>query len=94
MEDYKKKLEEVSKKYSSCIYLEEVLSDDDKEVLKERLVNTFKAGADWQKQQMMKDAVDADARYICGEGTIFDPQILPDEIEVGQKVKLIIIKED
>lgn len=43
-------LKEVSKKYSSCIYLEEVLSDDDKEVLKERLVNTFKAGAVAVKQ--------------------------------------------
>lgn len=47
-------LEEASKKYSSCIYLEEVLSDDDKEVLKERLINTFKAGADWQKEQDIK----------------------------------------
>ena len=44
-------LEEVSKKYSSCIYLEEVLSDDDKEVLKERLINNFKAGAKWQKEK-------------------------------------------
>lgn len=44
-------LEEVSKKYSSCIYLEEVLSDDDKEVLKERLINNFKAGVKWQKEK-------------------------------------------
>ena len=46
-------LEKVSKKYSSCIYLEEVLSDDDKEVLKGRLINTFKAGAEWQKLKDM-----------------------------------------
>lgn len=44
-------LEEVSKKYSSCIYLEEVLSDDDKEVLKEKLINNFKAGAKWQQEK-------------------------------------------
>lgn len=44
-------LEEESKKYSSCIYLEEVLSDDDKEVLRERLINTFKTGAQWQKEK-------------------------------------------
>ena len=51
-------LEEVSKKYSSCIYLEEVLSDDDKEVLRGRLINTFKAGAEWQKSQgVTKEAV-------------------------------------
>ena len=49
-------LEEVSKKYSSCIYLEEVLSDDDKEVLKARLMNTFKSGAKWQKEQMIDKA--------------------------------------
>ena len=44
-------LEEAANSCSSCIYLEEVLSDDDKEVLKERLVNTFKAGAKWGKEQ-------------------------------------------
>lgn len=44
-------LEEVSKKYSSCIYLEEVLSDDDKEVLKARLMNTFRAGYKFGKEQ-------------------------------------------
>ena len=44
-------LEEAANSCSSCIYLEEVLSDDDKEVLKERLVNTFKAGAQWQKEK-------------------------------------------
>ena len=49
-------LEEAANSCSSCIYLEEVLSDDDKEVLKERLVNTFKAGAQWQKEQMMKNS--------------------------------------
>ena len=46
-------LEEAANSCSSCIYLEEVLSDDDKEVLKERLVNTFKAGALWQKEQII-----------------------------------------
>lgn len=44
-------LEEASKKYSSCIYLEEVLSDADKEVLKARLMNTFKAGYKFGKEQ-------------------------------------------
>ena len=42
-------LEEAANKYSSCAYLEEVLSDDDKEVLKDRLKNTFKAGVEWHK---------------------------------------------
>lgn len=52
-------LEEAANSCSSCIYLEEVLSDDDKEVLKERLVNTFKAGAQWQQQKTDKDMIEA-----------------------------------
>ncbi len=51
-------LEEAANSCSSCIYLEEVLSDDDGEVLKERLVNTFKAGAQWQKEQFEKNRIE------------------------------------
>lgn len=89
-------LEEASKKYSSCIYLEEVLSDDDKEVLKERLVNTFKAGAQWQKEQMMKDAVYG---LVCGHDESspawIDLNLLnKPNVKVGTEVKLIIIKDE
>ena len=54
-------LEEAANSCSSCIYLEEVLSDDDKEVLKERLVNTFKAGAQWQKEHLINKATE----WLC-----------------------------
>ena len=47
-------LDEMAEKYSSCTYLEEVLKEGDREVLKARLNNTFKAGAQWQKEKMMK----------------------------------------
>lgn len=60
-------LEEVANSCSSCIYLEEVLSDDDKEVLKERLVNTFKAGAQWQKENLWKNAQGDDLPEIDRE---------------------------
>ena len=54
-------LEEAANSCSSCIYLEEVLSDDDKEVLKERLVNTFKEGAEWQKEHLIDKATE----WLC-----------------------------
>lgn len=87
-------LEEVSKKYSSCIYLEEVLSDDDKKVLKERLINNFKAGAKWQKEQMMSKAIDfiiVDNNAVSTEISTFPYVSLGTE---GDTVKLIIINQD
>lgn len=89
-------LEEAANSCSSCIYLEEVLSDDDKEVLKERLVNTFKAGAQWQKEQMMKDAVYG---LVCGHDESspawIDLNLLnKPNVKVGTEVKLIIIKDE
>jgi hypothetical protein len=47
-------LDKMAEEYSSCTYLEEVLGEGDREVLKARLKNTFKAGAQWQKQQDQK----------------------------------------
>ena len=86
-------LEKVSKKYSSCIYLEEVLSDDDKEVLRGRLINTFKAGAEWQKEQLMKDAIELPL-YLDGDFLTVDYDFTESGFKVGDKVKLIIIKEE
>ena len=60
-EPVSEELEEAANSCSSCIYLEEVLSDDDKEVLKERLVNTFKAGAQWQKEHLINKATE----WLC-----------------------------
>ena len=53
--------------------------------------NAFIAGAKWQKQQMMKNAVDATARPD-------DKEIWADmsnlNLKDGDKVKILIIKED
>ena len=94
-------LEEAAKKYSSCTYLEEVLSDDDKEVLKERLVNTFKSGAKWQKEQMIAKAIDVEVKVDAGGYPYIDKTIeLYDYCEdvplakEGDKYKVILIKED
>ena len=43
-------LDKMAEEYSSCTYLEEVLGEGDREVLKARLKNTFKAGAEWGKK--------------------------------------------
>lgn len=51
-------------------------------------------GAQWQKQQMMKGAVEG--LVVCEELTHYYKDIvmpIPDYLKVGDKVKLIIIKE-
>ena len=52
----------------------------------------FKAGAEWQKEQIMKDAVDAEASYTMSVPSILIS--LPIGIKVGDKVKVIIIKQE
>ncbi len=52
--------------------------------------------ANWQKQQMIKDAIDG--VVICDEKLTHGYKDIvfkfPDNLQVGDKVKLIIIKED
>ena len=55
----------------------------------------FKVGANWQKQEMMKDAMDTEVTYgkslaIPSLGYALDKKGL----DYGDKAKLIIIKED
>jgi len=47
--------------------------------------------ANWQKQQMMKDAVDTELDEVCGVLTVHIPY---HNGVVGEKVKLILVKED
>ena len=56
-------------------------------------INSFKAGAKWKEEQMMKGAVDAEVTYgkslaIPSLGYFLDKN----EMNVGDKVKLILIK--
>jgi hypothetical protein len=60
-------LDEMAEEYSSCTYLEEVLGEGDREVLKARLKNTFKAGTEWQKKHLWKDAQGDDLPEIDRE---------------------------
>jgi hypothetical protein len=88
--------DKMAEEYSSCTYLEEVLGEGDREVLKARLKNTFKAGAKWQKEQMMKDVVYG---LVCGHDESspawIDLNLLnKPNVKVGTEVKLIIIEDD
>lgn len=59
---------------------------------KNSFLEIFKAGAQWQKECLMKDAVDGEVGYwnIRGLSVNMD---LPRTLEEDDKVKLIIIKE-
>lgn len=55
----------------------------------------FKAGVNWHKQQMMKDAVDG--LVVCNNLTHGFKDIvmeIPSFLNVGEKVKVIILKEN
>ena len=63
-------------------------------------IDAFKAGAEWQKQQIMKDAVETTIVNDWQYGKDPDHAIIPaihqriKEFTVGDKVKIIIVKED
>ena len=62
----------------------------------------YLAGAEWQKEQMMKEAVEGEIGYVkeCDAHylSVYDPDELEGIIlfhyDVGDKVKIIIVKND
>lgn len=59
--------------------------------------NKFIEGAKWKKEQMMKDAVEGKilrASLKNDEFRIVSDKIQNDNLKVGDKVKIIVIKED
>ena len=65
----------------------------------EQTRNTFKAGAKWQKEQMMKETIDGYVIEDIEEGNgdfLLSCEYLPKNIGLvdQQKVKVIVIKED
>ena len=59
---------------------------------KNSFLEIFKAGAKWKEEQMMKDAIDAEASYTMSVPCITIS--LPLGVNVGDKVKVIIIKSE
>ena len=62
------------------------------------IVKTFKAGVQWQKEQMMKEVVICvvEPRYNKEIGWYLSPGIVMNEqnYKVGDRVKVIVIKEE
>lgn len=58
-----------------------------------KVSEAFKAGAQWQKEQMMAKAVDGEVGYWNIRGLSINME-LPSKLEEGDKVKLILTKED
>ena len=55
--------------------------------------NAFKAGAQWQKEQMMAKAIDAHCFGFQG-AALFSFRLPASKYLVGSEVKVIVIKED
>ena len=64
---------------------------------------TFIAGAEWQKQKMVKDAVEGEVVYKIGNAEIaptdvrykvMSDRVYIPNVKLGDKVKIIIIKEN
>lgn len=55
--------------------------------------DSFKAGAQWHEEQMMSKAIDGEVGYWNLHGLSVNVE-LPSTVEEGDKVKVIVIKED
>lgn len=66
----------------------------------DEVVALMRTGAEWQEEQMLKDAVEGEIckDYIVTEKPFYFYQSrlieLPDNLKEGDKVKIIIVKED
>ena len=85
-------LDDAARDYSLVIFRQNGV---DMECVGSDSVSAFKAGAEWQKQQMMKDAVEG---LVCGHNdntpAWIDLSIKnKPNVNVGNKVKIIIVKE-
>lgn len=58
--------------------------------------NRFIVGAKWQKEQMMKDAVEGEVIVPIYEGDdIWSAEIeIPGRYEIGDKVRIVVLKEE
>jgi len=81
-----------------CGYAYHGYFNDDREhpIPKAAVMELLEMGAEWQKQQMMKDAVGANVYSFNGESTVDWNCVIPNthSIKSGDKVKVVIIKEN
>lgn len=86
---------EASEKYAGELYGYELKSDEDLQKVIACICG-FKAGAKWQKEQMMNDSAEG---VVCGDNAKLwvcnnPPSFILDKFKDGDKVKLIFIKEN
>ena len=60
------------------------------------IIKAFKAGAQWKKEQMMKDAVEGQVlrASLQNDVRIVSDKIQNDNLKINDRVKIIVIKED
>lgn len=61
----------------------------------DEIIKNFIAGSEWQKEQMMKDAVEGEiVKDITNKLAVTAKNINLDGFKFGDKVRIIIVKED
>ena len=82
---------------SAGVLLSEHFEDEDDDAIRTTALRCWKGGvihgASWQKEQMMKEAVEGEI-INAGYPTKIELNTFYSKFEHGQEVKLIIIKED
>ena len=78
-------LEQASERYA-CRYADSKYGHD-------KIKKAYTAGAQWQEEQMLAKAIDGEVGYWNIRG-LFVNMEMPSELEEGDKVKLVIVKED
>ena len=58
------------------------------------ICNAFKAGAKWKEQQIMSNAIDAHVNYAWSGLSLGDFDWSKTELDLGDRCKLIIIKQE
>ena len=92
-EPVSEELKDYADKYAAeTCHLMVVAGEYDDNSIEEYLMQACIDSANWQKQQMMKKAVDAKASYTMSVPSITIS--LPIGINVGDKVKVLVIKEE
>lgn len=88
-------LEEASMNYQNKIAADSDVDDHGQPIIGIfEVSNAFEAGAKWDRQQMMKEAVDTTVHLESGANPIIEIGVGKFGLKVKDKVKVIIVKED
>lgn len=93
--------EEKAFDYQRALGMIDSVSDDHVIARRMGFYDGFIAGAKWQKEQMLKDAVEGEVCILPGRATYVEEkdneslkQYLLDHFKDGDKVRVIIVKEE